>query len=1006
MLEAETRKAGRRARGLCRVAALIGAALLGACGGGPASPDAGALDAAERDALALDAFDDAEAPDLGPPDLGTPDSGPPDLGVPELGPVHKEASCLSGPDCMGGLQVTAGSESFCVDRCEDDRDACLSGFSCLTLSTGQSICVPPGGTCRIPGVGMGTACYGDTSRCTADRTACQGDINAVGYCTDLCSGDADCPRSFRCGPGDDGQDICSSILTPNAARCGQESRPEERLCTFGGDCQPGETCLSPRFQAPGVCAGPAVGGSCDAGFVLLQDLCVPERCACHASPASGGVDRLDEALAQAGLDRCGVVLSPTDLALNPTDILGDPYRFAFMSPLLTEPLRAPGFAHDAVASLDSAAASASLLLRAAELLRSAAVLGESPPTLPMPRPIQAVDPLTDALAALITETGGTPDRAAISLDAAHLSPELALAMAEIVEGLRQAYQGRKAGFMSLSGAQLDQIYAYGPAFVARRADGFGLAAAAPGVEDLLAHRIQVGPIAGGAMALLQAVDRADLGRFRLSPSGTATVATSTATLLFSQMTPIGRIAIGDGESGIYDPRTPGMEGSWALLLDLGGHDTYRIGAGGNQSTANAVSVLIDLGGRDRYGYLEVPSPLDGSRLPSDAAGRHIQASTMDEGPVSLSETPLEGGGRAGIGILVDLGQDDDVYRALRMSQGSGVFGVGVLIDEGGDDDYRAETVAQGAGAFGIGLAYDAAGNDSRAAYVFAQGFAYARGIGVSYDTAGDDNYLLDVGDPALGGDPLYPSAQKPTASNASAGQGFGFGRRADTSDRAFMSGGLGLLVDRAGNDHYRASVFAQGGGYWFGTGILADESGNDTYDSIWYGMGAAAHYSLGLLLDGGGNDAYGTVIPGVNVTIAGGHDFSSAFLIDESGDDTYLGSRITLGSGNANGRGFFADNGGADHYSANAPFAMGSAGLKDPDLKAPGSPRRHTLTIGVFLDIDGVDDYLIQGAHSSTTADDQRWVKHETPEDPVVAGTERGTGMDVRGGDSTLHARW
>lgn len=995
---------------LLALTALLSAALLG-CGEEPSCP--GCVDASPVNDLGVGAEDagadagpsDLETQDLGAVDLGVPDSGPPDLGVPELGPVQKEVSCFAGPSCGSGLSVQAGNETFCVDRCEGDLDSCLDGFTCLSIAQAGHVCVPPAGTCRIRGVLYGTSCYGDTGRCGMDRTACQGDVTALGYCTDYCTDDTTCPKSYRCGPSDDQNQVCSSIMTSSAERCGRESRAEERGCSFDGDCQDGETCLSPRFGALGVCAGPCQGGACAAGLVCLQDRCVPERCACHASPAVGR-DLLGEALAQAALDRCGVILSVSDLASNPTDVLGDPYRFSFMSPLLTEPLRAPAFARSTVAELDRAAAGAgqSELSRAAGLIAAAAQVGDAVISHAVPRPVAAVDPLTDALAALIEAAGGAPDRGAIAQDAADLSPELQRAMAEVVEGLRQAYVQRRAALSRLSAAELTALFDYGPAFVARRADGFGLAPASASVEDLLARRVDRGALAGGAMDLLQAISAADLGRFRQSPTGTATVATSTAVLLFSQDTPLGRVAIGDSDSGIYDERTPGFEGPWALLLDLGGHDSYRIGAGGNQSTTNGASVLIDLGGQDQYGYVEVPSPLDGARLPSDRAGRHLPASAMDEGPVSLSQTPLQGGARVGIALSIDLGSEGDRYRALRMSQGAGVFGVGLLLDVGGDDDYAAETVAQGAAAFGIGVLFDAAGDDRLRSYVFSQGFAYARGVGVLYDRAGNDAYELDVGDPALGGDPLYPSAQKPTASNASAGQGFGFGRRADTTDRAFMSGGLGILVDAAGDDRYRASVFAQGGGYWFGTGILADEGGSDQYDSIWYGMGAAAHYSLGLLLDGAGDDHYGEHIPGVNVTIGGGHDFSSAFLIDESGDDNYVGSRITLGSGNANGRGFFADNGGNDHYAANGPFSLGGAGLRDMELNAPGSPRRRVQTIGVFIDAGGTDDYRVMGAAATDSKDDQAWTKHESPQDPVVFASEHGTGVDGAG-DSTLHAR-
>jgi hypothetical protein len=417
-------------------------------------------------------------------------------------------------------------------------------------------------------------------------------------------------------------------------------------------------------------------------------------------------------------------------------------------------------------------------------------------------------------------------------------------------------------------------------------------------------------------------------------------------------------------------------------------------------------VLIDLGGDDQYGYVAVPDPMDGTRLPSDGTGRYHPRlpPTMDNGPVTFSDTPRQGGGRLGTAILVDLGGGNDRYTSLRMSQGSGILGTGVLIDDGGNDTYQAESLSQGAGTFGIGILFDVGGDDVHKAYSMAQGFAFARSAGLVYDLAGKDQYLMDVGDPMSGGDPLYFNAQRPGMANSTLGQGFGFGRRADTTDRAFMSGGVGILVDAEGDDAYQGSIFAQGGGFWFGTGILADETGNDHYDGMWYAMGAAAHYSLAFLLDGGGDDVYGGVLPKIDVTQGGGHDYSAAFLIDESGNDIYNGSRITLGCGNSNGMGFFADNGGDDQYTAISGYAIGAGGLVGTDVDFPGSPRHRVNTIGIFLDGAGHDTYSRMGMMVMGIADDMTWVQ-KINMDPMVNRVEKGAGVDGVG-ETTLHARF
>lgn len=986
---------------------------LAACGGEDPCDGEACADAA----VAADARDDAASGD-GPADAGFPDAdpidtGPPDLGVADAGTAFRETSCA---DCAGGcgLCVSTQEQSFCVDECASDLDGCLAGFSCVDIDRDMNqelfVCVPPGAICDQFGITFGTPCSGGTGLCAFDRTACQGDVMGMGYCTDACLDDRNCPAPYRCAPGDDGASVCLARFASDAERCAREGLEEERPCLWDPDCE-GAVCVHAGPGQPGVCAPEAEEGSCAAGTTLrrheAREVCVPERCACRGEHVAEGVrDLLAEALAAAGHTRCTALYEIRELIANPPDILHDPYRLSFFDPVLTEPWKAPGWARSAVGTLDDAAlADRSVAYRAARVIEAQAILAERPAVRHAPEAIDPVAPLADAVARFVTAAGGAPDRAAIEADAADVPLDLQLAVATVVEGARQALLARRAAFAMVPAATVQQLYDYGPAFVVPRADGFGLSPANANIERLFNRDLRYGELFGGTADLLDAIDLAGLERFAV-PAGTATVATSSASFVFSHDTPAGRIAIGGGENGIYDERATGFEGAWAVLIDLGGHDDYRIAAGGNVSAANGVSVVIDLGGDDRYGYVEVPHALDlPPRLPSDAGGRFTPLRPDQGTPISLSEVPRQGSGRAGIGVLVDLGAGSDHYQSLRMAQGSGIFGAGVLADDGGDDTYLAEVMAQGAAAFGIGLLLDLGGSDLRSAYQFAQGFAYARAVGVAYDVAGDDRWLLDAGDPMFGGDPLYPSAQRPTNSNASLGQGFGFGRRADFSDRAFMSGGIGVLVDAEGRDEYEGSVFAQGGGFWFGTGILADHRGADHYDGMWYAMASGAHYALGFLLDGDGSDTYGGRLPRVNVTLAGGHDFSAAFLIDEAGDDTYNGSRITLGSGNASGTGVFADNGGDDRYSVLSAFSLGAAGLLDAELARAGSTRRKIDTLGVFIDASGTDAYEQVGMAPVDARDDAVWLRSQSA-DPAVQATERGTAIDASEGDSTLHARW
>lgn len=961
-----------------------------------------------------DAGEDAglHPPDAEPPphdagevvDAGVPmDGGPP----PDTGVLWSEVSCGLCDEHCGPEQClrNAAGESFCADRCDGDRDGCIDGFACIDISQGmgQFFCIPPGATCRS-GASFGTSCFGGVESCGPRATHCEGEGLSLGYCTAPCVSSRDCPTGWICEPGSSGEHVCRTQQQTEAELCGRSGDPAEAPCVVDLDCEGGAVCVRSEPKLPGVCAQPCAGDAeCGAGFcgqTARGPVCLTERCACHADGrplGAPGRNLLDEALEAVGLTRCGLLFDLYTWAPNPRDITWDPYRLSFFDRIHREPLRAPPFAREQVRRLDVAAATDAPTRRAARLVTQLAATIDRPVVVADPALPDPVAPLATAVAALITASGGTPDHAALAADAADVPLDLQLAVAQVVDGIRRAHLARAA---ALPAVNVQNLYDYGPAFVARRADGFGLAPANVATQRLLNEGIDYGRLYGGAVDLLEAIAQADLERFARTPTQTGT---ATAALLFSQETPIGRIAIGDGESGIYDPRIEGHEGPWALLLDLGGDDRYAIGAGGNASPANSVSVLIDLGGDDRYGYVEAPHPLDGERLPSDEGGRYApqQGPAMDNGPVSLSEVPRQGGARVGTAILVDLGGGDDHYQSLRMSQGAGFFGTGVLVDDGGDDLYLAEAASQGAASFGIGVLLDLGGRDVYRAYTMSQGFSFARAAGLLYDLAGDDQYLMDPGDPAVGGDPLYYSPQRPGRSNTTLGQGFSFGRRADQSDRAFMSGGVAFLIDAAGDDRYEGSIFAQGGGYWFGLGVLADHAGDDTYDALWYAMGTGAHYALGLLLEGGGNDLYGAALPRVNVTIAGGHDYSAAFLIDDGGNDVYHGSRITIGAGNLNGMGFLIDNGGDDQYLPANDYGLGAAGLLE--AHEPGSPRRKVLTVGVFIDAGGRDTYAIGDTMPGHLGDDRAWLNARNM-DEAVNRVELGSAVDGTG-DSTLRAR-
>ncbi len=401
-------------------------------------------------------------------------------------------------------------------------------------------------------------------------------------------------------------------------------------------------------------------------------------------------------------------------------------------------------------------------------------------------------------------------------------------------------------------------------------------------------------------------------------------------------TPFGRIALGNAGDDTYlsDVR-------WLLVIDTGGDDTY-FHAAATQDVAHPVSVVIDLDGNEYY--------------------------------LSDRLAPSTGAGVFGYGVLVDM-KGYDRYEGKGFAQGVGAFGVGVLWDKAGNDRYGAKAVCQGAAMFGAGMLLDSSGDDRYDCYIYAQGFGFTKGFGLLLDKDGNDVYV------ANDTDILFPSPQT-KEHNASLAQGCGFGRRADYSDGHSLSGGVGVLMDLAGDDYYSAGVFGQGVGYWLGAGILWDGEGKDNYRCVWYGQGGSAHFATGILLEKSGNDAYSATH---HMAMGAGHDFSVGVLIDEGGDDRYEAKGgLMLGAGNANGVGIFWDKAGNDIYRASGSPIFGGANRSDAPL------RRNLLCLGIFLDTGGTDDYPTDFPQAGNN---KRWTQGEIAK-PLSEAPARGIGWD------------
>jgi hypothetical protein len=170
-------------------------------------------------------------------------------------------------------------------------------------------------------------------------------------------------------------------------------------------------------------------------------------------------------------------------------------------------------------------------------------------------------------------------------------------------------------------------------------------------------------------------------------------------------------------------------------------------------------------------------------------------------------------------------------------------------------------------------------------------------------------------------------------------QGFAIGERGID-----YAGGIALIVDYSGNDHYLGDIYNQGVGYWYSAGLMYDGAGNDTYEMTQYGQGSGIHLAIGGLIDVDGHDSY-TMHSGLGQ--GSSHDYAASVMMDRGGSDRYLGNTSCNGASLTNSACIFIDRSGNDIY----------AGKRSGSINF-GRPERGFISIGIFIDMEGDDDYL------------------------------------------------
>ncbi|MCB2156920.1 hypothetical protein KQI84_18745 [bacterium] len=385
-------------------------------------------------------------------------------------------------------------------------------------------------------------------------------------------------------------------------------------------------------------------------------------------------------------------------------------------------------------------------------------------------------------------------------------------------------------------------------------------------------------------------------------------------------------------------------GPYLLSVDWFGDDRYG-GAFTEGGPENPASILIDWSGDDLY---------EGSQ-----------------------DGLAPGSGFFGTGYVHDE-SGDDTYSGTTLASAGAYFGVSVLVDNAGEDTHTGQNYCQAASAVGVALLLDRSGNDQYTALTASQASGGPLGVAMLLDLSGNDTYTM-ASEPLL-----YPSPQRPSV-NSSQGQGCGFGLRADLSDGKSVSGGIGILLDREGDDRYTAGVFAQGVGFLGGAGILLDDAGNDVYEGIWYVQAATAHQAFGFLMDRAGDDIYYCE---EIIGQGGAHDFSTSVFLDLTGNDSYSVNRLGIGASNENSLGIFIEGGGDDSYEARKQndAAFGSARV---DMW--GGPRESALGLGLFFDLGGLDVYKMP--RSRKIGNNSTWRNVETHKE-LELKAELGYGID------------
>lgn len=132
----------------------------------------------------------------------------------------------------------------------------------------------------------------------------------------------------------------------------------------------------------------------------------------------------------------------------------------------------------------------------------------------------------------------------------------------------------------------------------------------------------------------------------------------------------------------------------------------------------------------------------------------------------------------------------------------------------------------------------------------------------------------------------------------------------ETSD--LFKNNFSCIIDLSGNDLYTTNSNYSLAGAVFSSGFIFDKEGDDTYKGKNVSLGSAI-CGLGVLYDENGNDTYQA-----NQFSIGAASFGVGLLVDRNGNDVYIANSYSQGFGMTEGVGAIVDNKGNDNYLIDA----------------------------------------------------------------------------------------